>query len=117
MLFNATHAEELRVAIVDGQRLVDLDIEVAGREQRKSNIYKGVITRIEPSLEAAFAAYEAERKPRTTRIQDQSRKMGRIYHANGALAFFRNLTLNFSSPSMALNRVDWIYRWTAGGPG
>jgi salicylate hydroxylase len=71
----------------------------------------------QPSLEAAFAAYEAERKPRTTRIQDQSRKMGRIYHANGALAFFRNLTLNFSSPSMALNRVDWIYRWTADGPG
>ncbi len=71
----------------------------------------------QPSLEAAFAAYESERKPRTTRIQDQSRKMGRIYHAAGALAFFRNLTLNFSSPSMALNRVDWIYRWTAAGPG
>lgn len=69
------------------------------------------------SLEAAFAAYEAQRKPRTTRIQEQSRKMCRIYHANGALAFFRNLTLNFSSPSMALNRVDWIYRWSADGPG
>lgn len=66
-------------------------------------------------LEAAFAAYEAQRRPRTARIQDQSRKMSRIYHANGALAFFRNLTLNFSSPSMALNRVDWIYRWTPGG--
>jgi RNAse E (EC 3.1.4.-) len=46
MLFNATHSEELRVAIVDGQRLVDLDIEAAGREQRKSNIYKGVVTRV-----------------------------------------------------------------------
>ena len=53
MLFNATQAEELRVAIVDGQKLVDLDIESAGKEQRKSNIYKGVITRVEPSLEAA----------------------------------------------------------------
>lgn len=61
MLFNATQAEELRVAIVDGQKLVDLDIESAGKEQRKSNIYKGVITRIEPSLEAAFVDYGAER--------------------------------------------------------
>ena len=54
MLFNATQSEELRVAIVDGQKLLDLDIESAGKEQRKSNIYKGVITRVEPSLEAAF---------------------------------------------------------------
>ena len=61
MLFNATQAEELRVAIVDGQKLIDLDIETPGKEQRKSNIYKGVITRIEPSLEAAFVDYGAER--------------------------------------------------------
>jgi ribonuclease E len=61
MLFNATHAEELRVAIVDGQRLVDIDIETAGREQRKSNIYKGIITRVEPSLEACFVDYGEER--------------------------------------------------------
>ncbi|MGZ8993320.1 MAG: Rne/Rng family ribonuclease, partial [Burkholderiaceae bacterium] len=61
MLFNATHAEELRVAIVDGQRLVDIDIETAGREQRKSNIYKGVVTRVEPSLEACFVEYGEER--------------------------------------------------------
>jgi len=61
MLFNATQAEELRVAIVDGQKLVDLDIESAGKEQRKSNIYKGVITRVEPSLEAVFIDYGAER--------------------------------------------------------
>ncbi|MDH4192482.1 MAG: Rne/Rng family ribonuclease, partial [Betaproteobacteria bacterium] len=61
MLFNATQQEELRVAIVDGQKLVDLDIESASREQRKSNIYKGVITRIEPSLEAAFVEYGEER--------------------------------------------------------
>ena len=61
MLFNATHAEELRVAIVDGQKLIDLDIEIAGQEQRKSNIYKGVITRIEPSLEACFVDYGVDR--------------------------------------------------------
>lgn len=61
MLFNATQSEELRVAIVDGQKLIDLDIEHAGKEQRKSNIYKGVITRIEPSLEAAFVDYGTER--------------------------------------------------------
>ena len=61
MLFNATQEEELRVAIVDGQKLVDLDIEHAGKEQRKSNIYKGVITRVEPSLEAAFVDYGMER--------------------------------------------------------
>jgi len=61
MLFNATHSEELRVAIVDGQKLVDIDIESAGRESRKSNIYKGVVTRVEPSLEACFVAYGEER--------------------------------------------------------
>ena len=61
MLFNATQAEELRVAIVDGQKLIDLDIESASKEQRKSNIYKGVITRVEPSLEAAFVNYGEER--------------------------------------------------------
>ena len=61
MLFNATHAEQLRVAIVDGQKLLDLDIETAGREQRKSNIYKGLITRVEPSLEACFVDYGEER--------------------------------------------------------
>jgi len=61
MLFNATQAEELRVAIVDGQKLIDLDIESSAKEQRKSNIYKGVITRIEPSLEAAFVDYGSER--------------------------------------------------------
>jgi ribonuclease E len=61
MLFNATQAEELRVAIVDGQKLVDLDIESASKEQRKSNIYKSVITRVEPSLEACFVDYGADR--------------------------------------------------------
>jgi ribonuclease E len=61
MLVNATQQEELRVAIVDGQRIYDLDIEVPSREQRKANIYKGRITRIEPSLEAAFVDYGADR--------------------------------------------------------
>ena len=61
MLFNATHAEETRVGIVDGQKLIDIDIETAGREQKKSNIYKGIITRIEPSLEACFVDYGEER--------------------------------------------------------
>ena len=61
MLFNATQAEELRVAIVDGARLIDLDIESSTKEQRKSNIYKGVITRVEPSLEACFVDYGTDR--------------------------------------------------------
>jgi ribonuclease E len=61
MLINATQTEELRVALVDGQRLYDLDIESGAREQKKSNIYKGKITRIEPSLEAAFVDFGAER--------------------------------------------------------
>ncbi|MCC5854992.1 MAG: ribonuclease E [Idiomarina sp.] len=61
MLINATQQEELRVALVDGQRLYDLDIESPGHEQKKSNIYKGKITRVEPSLEAAFVDYGADR--------------------------------------------------------
>jgi ribonuclease E len=61
ILINATQQEELRVAMVDGQKLYDLDIELPAREQKKSNIYKGIITRIEPSLEAAFINYGTER--------------------------------------------------------
>jgi len=61
MLINATQPEELRVALVDGQRLHDLDIEVPSREKKKANIYKGRITRLEPSLEAAFVDYGASR--------------------------------------------------------
>ncbi|WP_334061878.1 ribonuclease E [Alteromonas genovensis] len=61
MLINATQQEELRVALVDGQRLYDLDIESPGHEQKKANIYKGKITRVEPSLEAAFVDYGADR--------------------------------------------------------
>ncbi len=61
MLINATQSEELRVAMVDGQRLIDLDIEVPSRAQKKANIYKGKITRVEPSLDAAFVNYGADR--------------------------------------------------------
>lgn len=61
MLINATQQEELRVALVDGQKLYDFDIEVPSKEQKKSNIYKGIITRVEPSLEAAFINYGAEK--------------------------------------------------------
>ncbi|MFZ5593671.1 MAG: ribonuclease E, partial [Pseudomonadota bacterium] len=61
MLINATQPEELRVALVDGQYLYDLDIETPAREQKKSNIYKGKITRLEPSLEAAFVDYGSDR--------------------------------------------------------
>ena len=59
MLINATQSEELRVALVDGQKLYDLDIEPGNREQKKSNIYKGKINRVEPSLEAAFVDFGA----------------------------------------------------------
>ncbi len=61
ILVNATQPEELRLAIVDGQRLLDLDLESPGREQRKANVYKGRITRVEPSLEAAFVDYGVDR--------------------------------------------------------
>ena len=61
MLINATQTEELRVALVDGQKLYDLDIESGGREQKKSNIYKGKISSIEPSLGAVFVDFGRER--------------------------------------------------------
>src|SRR5690554_6869038 len=84
MLINATHPEELRVALVDGQRLFDLDIESSTREQKKSNIYKGRITRVEPSLEAAFVDFGADRHgflplqeiPGPDRRQDQHQGCG-----------------------------------------
>ncbi|MFN4142554.1 FAD-dependent monooxygenase [Aestuariivirga sp.] len=64
------------------------------------------------SLPEGFAAYEQARKPRTARIQEQSRGMSRVYHAAGPLALARNLVLGFGSPSLALRRLEWIYRWT-----
>lgn len=62
MLFNATYAEELRVASVEGQRLINFDIETSSKEQRRGNIYKGFITRVEPSLEACFVDYGTEKQ-------------------------------------------------------
>jgi len=62
ILFNATHSEELRLAVVDGQKLLDLDIESSNYQQKKGNIYKGKVTRVEPSLEAAFVDYGSERQ-------------------------------------------------------
>ena len=62
ILFNATHPEELRLAVVDGQKLIDLDIESSTYQQKKGNIYKAKITRVEPSLEAAFVDYGSERQ-------------------------------------------------------
>ncbi len=62
ILFNAAHSEELRLAIVDGQRLIDLDIESTAYQQKKGNVYKGKITRVEPSLEAAFVDYGMDRQ-------------------------------------------------------
>ena len=61
MLFNATQSEEIRVAIINDSTIEDLDYERSAREQRKSNIYKGTITRVEPSLEAAFVNYGVDR--------------------------------------------------------
>ena len=61
MLINATQPEERRLAIVDGQKLLDYEIEIEGREQRKGNIYKAVVTRVEPSLEACFVDYGEDR--------------------------------------------------------
>ena len=61
MLINASQVEEVRVALVDGQKLYDLDLEHAGREQKKSSIYKARITRVEPSLEACFVEFGSER--------------------------------------------------------
>ena len=64
-----------------------------------------------PDLQEAFRRYEDQRKPRTARVQEQSRGMSRIYHASGPLAFARNMTLSLASPGFALSRLEWIYRW------
>ncbi|MCA3560525.1 MAG: FAD-dependent monooxygenase [Aestuariivirga sp.] len=70
-----------------------------------------------PDVATAFGAYSQERRARTARIQQQSRNMGRIYHASGVLASARNLTLRLSGPAYALGRLEWIYCWTPHGPG
>jgi len=79
MLINATQSEELRVAIVDGQKLSDLDIEVPSREQIKGNIYKGKVTRVEPSLEAAFVEYGGNRHGFLP-----MKEISRIYYSDAA---------------------------------
>jgi len=84
MLINATQPEEIRVALVDGQKLYDLDIETTQHQKKKANIYKGKVTRIEPSLEAAFVDYGAERhgflpfKEVAEEYYPQDRKDGRL---------------------------------------
>ncbi|MEW6353639.1 MAG: Rne/Rng family ribonuclease [Pseudomonadota bacterium] len=90
MLFNATQQEELRVALVDGQRLYDLDIESSSREQKKSNIYKARITRVESSLEAAFVDYGSERHGFLP-FKEISRAYFNPAHANNPRATIREL--------------------------
>jgi ribonuclease E len=84
MLVNAVQEEELRVALVDGQKLYDLSIEIPSREQKKSNIYKGRITRVEPSLEAAFVEYGAQRHGFLP-LKEISKEYFRAQPANGKL--------------------------------
>ncbi len=88
MLFNATHQEELRVAIVDGQKLLDLDLETVTHHQKKGNIYKGIVTRVEPSLEAAFVDYGAERQGFLP-LKEISRSYFKNYSASTPMAQVR----------------------------
>ncbi len=90
MLINATQPEELRVALVDGQRLYDLDIEATGKEQKKSNIYKARIIRLEPSLEAAFVDYGADRHGFLP-LKEVSRTMFKDKPKNGARVNIREV--------------------------
>jgi len=83
MLINATQQEELRVALVDGQKLYDLSIELPSREQKKGNVYKARVTRVEPSLEAAFVEYGAQRQGFLP-IKDVAREYYRFQPAPGA---------------------------------
>jgi len=90
MLVNATQEEELRVALVDGQRIYDLDIEIPSRETKKANVYKGRITRVEPSLEAAFVDYGAERHGFLP-LKEVSRDYFKTQDANGNRTGIREL--------------------------
>ncbi|HEY0749201.1 MAG TPA: Rne/Rng family ribonuclease [Steroidobacteraceae bacterium] len=90
MLVNAVQEEELRVALVDGQKLYDLSIEIPSREQKKSNIYKGRITRVEPSLEAAFVEYGAQRHGFLP-LKEVSKEYFRTQPANGARLNIKDL--------------------------
>ena len=90
MLVNAVQEEELRVALVDGQKLYDLSIEIPSREQKKSNIYKGRITRVEPSLEAAFVEYGAQRHGFLP-LKEVSKEYFRSQPANGGRMNIKDL--------------------------
>ena len=90
MLVNAVQEEELRVALVDGQKLYDLSIEIPSREQKKSNIYKGRITRVEPSLEAAFVEYGAQRHGFLP-LKEVSKEYFRTQPANGGRLNIKDL--------------------------
>src|SRR5476651_933557 len=90
MLVNAVQEEELRVALVDGQKLYDLSIEIPSREQKKSNIYKGRITRVEPSLEAAFVEYGALRHGFLP-LKEVSKEYFRSQPANGGRLNIKDL--------------------------
>src|SRR6201995_995670 len=90
MLINAVQEEELRVALVDGQKLYDLSIEIPSREQKKSNIYKGRITRVEPSLEAAFVEYGAQRHGFLP-LKEVSKEYFRSQPSNGGRPNFKDL--------------------------
>ena len=90
MLVNATQEEELRVALVDGQRIYDLDIETPAREQKKANVYKGRITRVEPSLEACFVEYGAERHGFLP-LKEVAKEYFRTQVPNGARPGIRDL--------------------------
>ena len=90
MLVNAVQEEELRVALVDGQKLYDLSIEIPSREQKKSNIYKGRITRVEPSLEAAFVEYGAQRHGFLP-LKEVSKEYFRSQPANGGRLNIKDL--------------------------
>src|SRR6202046_5840726 len=90
MLVNAVQEEELRVALVDGQKLYDLPIEIPSREQKKSNIYKGRITRVEPSLEAAFVEYGAQRHGFLP-LKEVSKEYFRTQPANGGRLNIKDL--------------------------
>src|SRR6202451_638549 len=90
MLVNAVQEEELRVALVDGQKLYDLSIEIPSREQKKSNIYKGRITRVEPSLEAAFVEYGSQRHGFLP-LKEVSKEYFREQPANGGRLNIKDL--------------------------
>jgi len=108
MLFNATHAEELRVAIVDGQKLLDLDIESAVRSEKKGNIYKAVVTKVEPSLEAAFVNYGAE-KHGFLPLKEIYREYFQNYDSSTSISNVRIDQVIPLSPPLSAWRVGFLY--------